>query len=160
MLNHTTLLFAPNLCRIKWNVTKFALIITQKPLIIAQFYISFLHLQLLFVSFVALWVVCGLLKTPEINCKCFSHLIWDQRGIDIFWFWGCPNFVSPPLQPISKLNGWIITQPSYTHNFSKTKTAINNRDLLYMAGWQQPHSPYKMDERFAKSTMNSNSVVF
>ena len=30
MLNHTTLLFAPNLPRIKWNVNKFALIIAQK----------------------------------------------------------------------------------------------------------------------------------
>ena len=30
MLNHTTLLFAPNLPGIKWNVNKFALIIAQK----------------------------------------------------------------------------------------------------------------------------------
>ena len=27
--------------------------------------------------------------------------------------------------------GCLITQPSYTHNFPKTKTAINNRALLY-----------------------------
>ena len=51
MLNHTTLLFAPNLARIKRNVNKFALIIAQKTLINAQFYSSFLHLQLLLVSF-------------------------------------------------------------------------------------------------------------
>ena len=30
MLNHTTLLFAPNLPGIKWNINKFALIIAQK----------------------------------------------------------------------------------------------------------------------------------
>ena len=30
MLNHTTLLFAPNLPGIKWNVNKFALIIAQE----------------------------------------------------------------------------------------------------------------------------------
>ena len=30
LLNHTTLLFAPNLPGIKWNVNKFALIIAQK----------------------------------------------------------------------------------------------------------------------------------
>ena len=28
--------------------------------------------------------------------------------------------------------GCLITQPSYTHNFPKTKAAINNRALLYM----------------------------
>ena len=30
MLNHTTLLFAPNFSGIKWNVNKFALIMAQK----------------------------------------------------------------------------------------------------------------------------------
>ena len=51
MLNHTTLLFAPNLPGIKWNVTNFALIMAQKALIITQFLSSFLHLILLFISF-------------------------------------------------------------------------------------------------------------
>ena len=91
MLNHTTLLFAPNLSRIKWNVTKFALIITQKPLIIAQFYISFLHLQLLFVSFVALWVVCGLLKTPEINISRRLCILTARWGVTIGVATGNPS---------------------------------------------------------------------
>ena len=51
MLNHTTLLFAPNLPGIKWNITNFALIMAQKALIITQFLSSFLHLILLFISF-------------------------------------------------------------------------------------------------------------
>ena len=51
MLNHTTLLFAPNFSGIKWNVNRFALIMAQKALIITQFYSSFLHLILLFISF-------------------------------------------------------------------------------------------------------------
>ena len=28
-------------------------------------------------------------------------------------------------------NTWIITQPPYSHNFCRSKTAINNRELLY-----------------------------
>ena len=51
MLNHTTLLFAPNLPGIKWNVTNFALIMAQKALIITQFLSSFLHLIFPFISF-------------------------------------------------------------------------------------------------------------
>ena len=51
MLNHTTLLFAPNLPGIKWNITNFALIMAQKALIITQFLSSFLHLIFPFISF-------------------------------------------------------------------------------------------------------------
>ena len=29
-------------------------------------------------------------------------------------------------------NTWIITQPPYSHNFCRSKTAINNRELLYL----------------------------
>ena len=29
-------------------------------------------------------------------------------------------------------NTWIITQPPYSHNFCRSKTAINNRELLYV----------------------------
>ena len=29
-------------------------------------------------------------------------------------------------------NTWIITQPPYSHNFCRSKTAINNRELLYI----------------------------
>ena len=51
MLNHTTLLFAPNLPGIKWNITNFALIMAQKALIITHFYSNFLYLILLLISF-------------------------------------------------------------------------------------------------------------
>ena len=30
-------------------------------------------------------------------------------------------------------NTWIITQPPYSHNFCRSKTAINNRELLYLS---------------------------
>ena len=58
MLNHTTLLFAPNLPGIKWSVNKFALIIAQKALIITQFYSSSLHSIVLFISFLPAWKYC------------------------------------------------------------------------------------------------------
>ena len=60
MLNHTTLLFAPNLPGIKWNINKFALIITQKSpdnhTISAQFFTftAFIH-QLLIARKYCLW---------------------------------------------------------------------------------------------------------
>ena len=38
-------------------------------------------------------------------------------------------------------NTWIITQPPYSHNFCRSKTAINNRELLYFA-YHLPVDPH------------------
>ena len=78
MLNHTTLLFAPNLPRIKWNVNKFALIIAQKSpdnhtiLFQLSTFIAFIN------KFLSAW------KVPE-----------------SIWMW--MNLVSPLLQFILQL---------------------------------------------------------
>ena len=43
-----------------------------------------------------------------------------------------PSKRSFHLPPSSKGHGWIIAQPPYLHDFCWSKTAINNRALLYL----------------------------
>ena len=89
MLNHTTLLFATNLPRIKWNVTNFALIMAQKALIITQFYSSFLHLIPLFISFCQPEnIVSGFggQEVTETIFKCLNQLILENTRFDYLLF--------------------------------------------------------------------------
>ena len=47
---------------------------------------------------------------------------------------GCCNYTIKKghfMRASLKGHGWIIAQPPYSHNFSPSKTAINNRALLY-----------------------------
>ena len=116
VLYHTTLLFAPNLPRIKWNVTKFALIITRKTLIIAQFYSCVLHLQPLLVSFCwpgsSLWLHKGSRDQLQMTKSSDFLLQWNWQILR------CLNF-----HPNSLTIGKVVKHEC----FSLTKCSSNFR---------------------------------
>ena len=93
MLNHTTLLFAPNLPRIKRNVNKFALIMAQKSpdnrtkSVKVSSFTAFIH-QLL---------------------QAWKYCLWLWRfqrpfaSVSIIWFWIPEELTTSILRPICKV---------------------------------------------------------
>ena len=104
MLNHTTLLFAPNLPGIKWNVNKFALIIAQKSpdnhTIIFQFstFTAVIH-QLLPARKYHLW---------------FWRLQRPFTSVSIIWLWITEVLTNskvsefPPCDHLNSNEAWVF----------------------------------------------------
>ena len=66
-------------------------------------------------------VLCAHPTLSSIHQTSFLAFIVSRKSFDSF-----ERNKAAAIYPVC-----LITQPSYSHNFPKTKTAINNRELLY-----------------------------
>ena len=67
-------------------------------------------------------ILCAHPTVSSIHQTSFLACIVSRLSFDIF-----ERNKAAAIYPVC-----LITQPSYSHNFPKTKTAINNRELLYL----------------------------
>ena len=128
MLNHTTLLFAPNLPRIKWNVNKFALIIAQKSpdnhtiLFQLSTFIAFIN------KFLSAW------KAPE-SIWMWMNLVSPllQFILQLYWsseFWGRRHRRHLWHRGI-RMN-WDMLAVKFLHQVASTKW---HKAMIYVPEW-------------------------